>query len=84
MERKVGVEIQIRDGSAKLLAAARHRTQSLEAARALFISNEKMSMYLKELQRRKKHSSEISSKYNILFRFLSLPVLFVCLHTVIL
>ncbi|XP_035732001.1 rhotekin-like [Vespa mandarinia] len=62
LERKVGVEIQIRDGSTKLLAAARHRTQSLEAARALFISNEKMSMYMKELQRRKKHSAEILSK----------------------
>ncbi|KAI4504888.1 hypothetical protein M0802_000438 [Mischocyttarus mexicanus] len=60
LERKVGVEIQIRDGSTKLLAAARHRTQSLEAARALFICNERMSMYLKELQRRKKNSSETS------------------------
>ncbi|XP_014606675.1 PREDICTED: rhotekin-like [Polistes canadensis] len=60
LEQKVDVEIQIRDGSTKLLAAARHRTQTLEAARALFISNEKMSMYLKELQRRKKNSSQLS------------------------
>ncbi|KAK2582868.1 hypothetical protein KPH14_008946 [Odynerus spinipes] len=61
LERRIGVEIQIRDGSAKLLAAARHRTQSLEAARALFVSNEKMSMYLRELQRRKKNAPEIST-----------------------
>lgn len=60
LESKIGVEIQIRDGSAKLLAAARHRTQSLEAARALFVSNEKMSMYLRELQRRKKNSSDLT------------------------
>lgn len=54
LEQKIEVEIKMREGSARLLAAARHRAQSLEAARALLTSNERMSAYMAELQRRKK------------------------------
>ncbi|XP_023287617.1 rhotekin isoform X2 [Orussus abietinus] len=57
LEQKIEVEIKMREGSARLLAAARHRAQSLEAARALLTSNERMSAYMAELQRRKKEPS---------------------------
>lgn len=50
----------MREGSARLLAAARHRAQSLEAARALLTSNERMSAYMAELQRRKKEPTNKS------------------------
>lgn len=46
----------MREGSARLLAAAKHRAQSLEAARALLMSNEKMSVYMAELQNRRRES----------------------------
>ncbi|XP_066585985.1 rhotekin-like isoform X3 [Prorops nasuta] len=61
LEQKIEVEIKMREGSAKLLAAARHRAQSLEAARALLTSNERMSAYMAELQRRKKESLGLTS-----------------------
>ncbi|KAK0089065.1 hypothetical protein PV326_004611 [Microctonus aethiopoides] len=51
----------MREGSARLLAAARHRAQSLEAARALLTSNERMSAYMAELQRRKKEPTNKSN-----------------------
>lgn len=44
----------MREGSARLLAAAKHRAQSLEAARALLTSNERMSVYMAELQNRRR------------------------------
>lgn len=46
----------MREGSARLLAAAKHRAQSLEAAKALLISNERMSVYMAELQSRRRES----------------------------
>ncbi|XP_024941970.1 rhotekin isoform X2 [Cephus cinctus] len=61
LEQKIEVEIKMREGSARLLAAARHRAQSLEAARALLTSNERMSAYMAELQRRKREPSNKSS-----------------------
>ncbi|KAF7988297.1 hypothetical protein HCN44_009942 [Aphidius gifuensis] len=61
LEQKIEVEIKMREGSARLLAAARHRAQSLEAARALLTSNERMSAYMAELQRRKKEPVNKSS-----------------------
>ncbi|XP_074114633.1 rhotekin isoform X2 [Cotesia typhae] len=60
LEQKIEVEIKMREGSARLLAAARHRAQSLEAARALLTSNERMSAYMAELQRRKKDVNKTS------------------------
>ncbi|XP_033322374.2 rhotekin-2 [Megalopta genalis] len=52
LERKIDLEVKIKEGSSRLLAAARHPTQSLEAARALLISSKRMSVYTNELQHR--------------------------------
>lgn len=68
MEQKIEVEIKMREGSARLLAAARHRAQSLEAARALLTSNERMSAYMAELQRRKKEPVNKSRYRVVLFK----------------
>lgn len=72
LEQKIDLEIKMREGSAKLLAACNdpkngsktigfnsgnlpsHNTQILEAAKNLLTSNERMSAYMAELQRRKK------------------------------
>ncbi|KAL6263844.1 hypothetical protein P5V15_003925 [Pogonomyrmex californicus] len=56
LEQKIEVEIKMREGSARLLAAAKHRAQSLEAAKALLTSNERMSVYMAELQNRRRES----------------------------
>lgn len=58
LEQKIEVEIKMREGSARLLAAAKHRAQSLEAAKALLTSNEKMSVYMAELQCRRRESAK--------------------------
>lgn len=82
MEQKIDLEIKMREGSAKLLAACNnaknaapksmvfssgssssssatspHNTQMLEAAKNLLTSNERMTAYMAELQRRKKDRS---------------------------
>ncbi|XP_059474461.1 rhotekin-like isoform X2 [Neocloeon triangulifer] len=54
LEQKIELEIKMREGSAKLLAASKQQAQSLEAARSLLTSNERMSAYMAELQRRKR------------------------------
>lgn len=74
LEQKIDLEIKMREGSAKLLAACNHpknqpksssmgfgsnassphNTQMLEAAKNLLTSNERMTGYMAELQRRKK------------------------------
>ncbi|XP_020288436.1 rhotekin-2-like isoform X2 [Pseudomyrmex gracilis] len=56
LEQKIEVEIKMREGSTRLLAAAKHRAQSLEAAKALLTSNERMSVYMAELQTRRRES----------------------------
>lgn len=67
----------MREGSAKLLAACNNtkalgctgnlssaqNTQILEAAKNLLTSNERMTAYMAELQRRKRDRSEPSGKY---------------------
>lgn len=57
MEQKIKLETKIKEGSSRLLAAARHPAQSLEAARALFTSNKRMSAYMVELENRGKDAS---------------------------
>lgn len=54
LEQKIDLEIKMREGTTKLLAACRHQTQTLEAAKSLLTSNERMSAYMAELQRRKR------------------------------
>ncbi|XP_044740313.1 rhotekin-like isoform X4 [Chrysoperla carnea] len=58
LEQKIELEIKMREGTTRLLAACRHQQQSLEAARSLLVSTERMSAYMEELQRRK-HQSKI-------------------------
>lgn len=57
LERKIDLEIKMREGSTKLLAASKHQSQSLEAAKNLLISNERMNAYMSELQNRKRDTS---------------------------
>ncbi|XP_051160755.1 rhotekin-like isoform X2 [Leptopilina boulardi] len=73
LEQKIEVEIKMREGSTRLLAASRHRAQSLEAAKALLTSNERMSAYMAELQRRK--SSLPVSTARVSFSDLRVPLM---------
>jgi len=57
LEQKIDVEIRIREGTTKLLAACEHPSQALEAAKTLQTSNERMNVYMNELQLRKRDSS---------------------------
>ena len=77
LEQKIDLEIKMREGSAKLLAACNnpknssksisfssnstspHNTQMLEAAKNLLTSNERMTAYMAELQRRKRDRDTI-------------------------
>lgn len=88
LEQKIDLEIKMREGSAKLLAACNnnntrnstktlsfssglnsqsasaYNTQILEAAKNLLTSNERMTAYMSELQRRKrdKEGTQLRSK----------------------
>lgn len=44
--------MKMRDGSMKMLAAAKHTPQQLEAAKALHTSNCRMVAYMEHLQQR--------------------------------
>ncbi|XP_076166547.1 rhotekin-2 isoform X2 [Ptiloglossa arizonensis] len=57
LERKIELEVKMKEGSSRLLAAARHPAQSLEAARALLTSNKRMTAYMAELQHRRTDTS---------------------------
>lgn len=54
LEQKIDLEIKMREGTTKLLAACRHQATTLEAAKSLLTSNERMSAYMAELQRRRR------------------------------
>jgi hypothetical protein len=56
LEQKIDVEIRIREGTTKLLAACQHPSQALEAAKTLQTSNQRMNVYMNELQSRKRDS----------------------------
>ncbi|CAL7938090.1 unnamed protein product [Xylocopa violacea] len=80
LEQKIELETKIKEGSSKLLAAARHPGQSLEAARALFTSSKRMSIYMDELQnRRKEHlllkTSTLKSKGKLSISDLRFPLM---------
>ncbi|CAH1783170.1 unnamed protein product, partial [Owenia fusiformis] len=53
LQQKIDREIKMRDGTAKLLAASKHPSQMLEAAKTLLVSNTRMMAYMSELQKRK-------------------------------
>lgn len=79
MEQKIDLEIKMREGSAKLLAACNNpkaigytgnltsaqNTQILEAAKNLLTSNERMTAYMAELQRRKRDRTEPVNKLSL-------------------
>ncbi|KAK7571827.1 hypothetical protein V9T40_014299 [Parthenolecanium corni] len=65
LEQKIELEIKMREGTTKLLAACKHQTQALEAAKNLLISNERMNAYMTELQRRKREISINNTNTNI-------------------
>lgn len=66
LEQKIDLEIKMREGTTKLLAACKHQTQTLEAAKNLLTSNERMSAYMAELQhRRKKEGSQNQEETSI-------------------
>ena len=56
LEQKIDIEIRIREGTTKLLAACQHPSQALEAAKTLQTSNERMTVCISELQSRKRDS----------------------------
>lgn len=56
LEQKIDLEIKMREGTTKLLAACKHQSQTLEAAKNLLVSNERMSAYMAEFERRKKET----------------------------
>lgn len=77
LEQKIDLEIKMREGSAKLLAACNNpktltkgssltsatsaqSTQVLEAAKNLLTSNERMTAYMAELQKRKREKDTIA------------------------
>ncbi|KAG6800779.1 rhotekin-2 [Apis mellifera caucasica] len=64
LEQKIELETKIKEGSSRLLAAARHPAQSLEAARALLTSSKRMSAYMIELEHQKKNMSLKTSTFN--------------------
>ncbi|XP_033125406.1 rhotekin-2-like isoform X1 [Anneissia japonica] len=53
IQQKIDLEIKMREGTAKLLAACKRETQSLEAAKSLLMSNARVMAYMSELQKRK-------------------------------
>ncbi|XP_052772225.1 rhotekin-like isoform X2 [Mya arenaria] len=53
MQQKIDYEIKMREGTARLLAASKHPTQLMEAAKNLLTSNTRIIAYMAELQRRK-------------------------------
>ncbi|XP_075223441.1 rhotekin-like isoform X2 [Lycorma delicatula] len=81
LEQKIDLEIKMREGTTKLLAACRHQMQTLEAAKSLLTSNERMSSYLAELQRRRKEvphrtTAEVSaSKARVCLSDLRMPLI---------
>ncbi|KZC06001.1 PREDICTED: rhotekin-like isoform X2 [Dufourea novaeangliae] len=61
LERKIELEVKMKEGSSRLLAAAQHPAQSLEAARALLTSSKRMSIYMAELQHRGKNMATLKT-----------------------
>ncbi|KAL8623386.1 hypothetical protein ACOMHN_060256 [Nucella lapillus] len=53
LQQKIDHEIKMREGTARLLAASKHPSQVLQAARSLLASNARIMAYMTELQRRK-------------------------------
>ncbi|XP_038065312.1 rhotekin-like isoform X2 [Patiria miniata] len=53
LQKKIDLEIKMREGTKKLLAACNRELQLLEASKALLVSNARVLAYMSELQERK-------------------------------
>ena len=60
IQQKIDLEIKMREGTTKLLAACKREAQTLEAAKNLLTSDARVLAYMAELQKRK--SEEYSCK----------------------
>ena len=65
LEQKIDLEIKMREGTTKLLAACKHSNQTLEAAKSLLTSNERMIAYMSELQRRRALERQPNAKEDL-------------------
>lgn len=63
LHKKIDHEMKMRDGSMKMLAAAKHTPQQLEAAKSLHTSNCRMVAYMEYLQKRKSEHISNGSTY---------------------
>lgn len=52
LQQKIDHEIKMREGTTKLLAAAKNPSQKLEAAKNLITTNSRIISYMRELQKR--------------------------------
>ena len=59
----------MREGTTKLLAACKHSNQTLEAAKSLLTSNERMVAYMSELQRRRAAERQTTNKEDIQIKY---------------
>ncbi|XP_015378698.1 PREDICTED: rhotekin-like isoform X1 [Diuraphis noxia] len=59
LEQKMEFEMKMREGTTRLLAACKHQTQSLQAAKSLLTSNERMTAYIAELHRKSREPPQI-------------------------
>ncbi|XP_046913743.2 rhotekin-2 isoform X4 [Dermatophagoides farinae] len=57
LQQKIDLEIKMREGTAKLLAACKHMNQSLEAAKSLLTSDMRLAEFRNELQKRKQRNN---------------------------
>ncbi|XP_054163193.1 rhotekin-2-like isoform X2 [Oppia nitens] len=70
LEQKIDLEIKMREGTTKLLAACKHSNQTLEAAKSLLTSNERMIAYMSELQRRRAAERQLN-KVDLKMKYLN-------------
>ncbi|XP_050443405.1 rhotekin-like isoform X1 [Adelges cooleyi] len=59
LEQKMEFEMKMREGTTRLLAACKHQTQSLQAAKSLLTSNERMTAYIAELHKKSREPPQI-------------------------
>jgi len=59
LEQKMEFEMKMREGTTRLLAACKHQTQSLQAAKSLLTSNERMTAYIAELHRKSREPPQV-------------------------
>ena len=76
MQKKIDLEIKMREGTSKLLSACEHMNQSLEAAKSLLTSDIRLAEFRNELQKRKSHKSKYGEKISSFFFKLKITQIF--------